>query len=134
MYKKMEILKFFDVISLLIAVVCFAFLIVQIRKFFMRDSDTNIKSLFFPIVILVTSMTYFSFKKRVQEEKSFSKLHYESKSDYFYNDKGERYYKLKLDNGDIIRDSLQEGRDYFYNDKGERYYKSNIIYSKKLNK
>lgn len=119
MYKKMEILIFFDVISLLIAVVCLAFLIVRIRQFFMRDSDSNIKSLFFPIVILVTSMIYFSFKKRVQEEeKSFPKL----------------YYELKLNNGDIIRDSLQEGWDYFYNDKGERYYKSNIIYSKKLNK
>lgn len=131
----MEILNFFEIISLLIAVVCLAFLIVQIRQVFMRNSDSNVKSLFFPIVILVTSMTYFSFKKRVQEEeKSFPKLHYESKSDYFYNDKGERYYKLKLDNGNIIRDSLQEGWDYFYNDKGERYYKSNIIYSKKLNK
>ena len=41
MYKKMEILKFFDVISLLIAVVCFAFLIVQIRKFFMRDTTRS---------------------------------------------------------------------------------------------
>lgn len=131
----MEISKIFDAISLLIAVVCLSFLIVQIRQVFMRNSDANVKSLFFPIVILVTSMTYFSFKKRVQEEeKSFPKLHYESKSDYFYNDKGERYYKLKLDNGNIIRDSLQEGWDYFYNDKGERYYKSNIIYSKKLNK
>lgn len=130
----MEISKIFDAISLLIAVLCLAFLIVQIRQVFFVRNSTNVKSLFFPIVILVTSMTYFSFKKRVQEEeKSFSKLYYESKSDYFYNNKGERYYKLKLNNGDI-RDSLQEGRDYFYNDKGERYYKSNIIYSKKLNK
>lgn len=108
----MEISKIFDAISLLIAVVCLAFLIVQIRQVFMRNSDANVKSLFFPIVILVTSMTYFSFKKRVQEEeKSFPKLHYESKSDYFYNDKGERYYKLKLDNGNIIRDSLQKNEN-----------------------
>lgn len=115
----MEISKIFDAISLLIAFLCLAFLIVQIRQVFFVRNSTNVKSLFFPIVILVTSMTYFSFKKRVQEEeKSFSKL----------------YYELKLNNGDIIRDSLQEGRDYFYNDKGERYYKSNIIYSKKLNK
>ena len=44
------------------------------------------------------------------------------------------YYELKLNNDVIIRDSLQESWNYFYNDKGERYYKSNIIYSKKLNK
>lgn len=44
------------------------------------------------------------------------------------------YYELKLNNDVIIRDSLQESWDYFYNEKGERYYKSNIIYSKKLNK
>ena len=106
----MEISKNFDAISLLIAVVCLSFLIVQIRH--IRNSDANVKSLFFPIVILVTSMTYFSFKKRVQEEeKSFPKLYYESKSDYFYNDKGERYYKLKLDNGNIIRDSLQKNEN-----------------------
>ncbi|WP_129588241.1 hypothetical protein [Capnocytophaga sp. oral taxon 878] len=93
----MEISKIFDAISLLIAVLCLSFLIVQIRQVFFVRSSTNVKSLFFPIVILVTSMTYFSFK--------------ESKSDYFYNDKGERYYKLKLDNDNIIRDSLQKNEN-----------------------
>ena len=44
------------------------------------------------------------------------------------------YYELKLNNDVIIRDSLQESWNYFYNEKGERYYKSNIIYSKKLDK
>lgn len=114
----METLKIFETISLTIAVACLALLIVQMREVYKGDSDIN--SLFLPVVILLlTSMGYFAFKKRLQEEKdSFSKS----------------YYELKLNNGDIIRDSLQEGWDYFYNDKGERYYKSNIIYSKKLNK
>lgn len=111
----MEILKIVETISLLIAIICLALLFLQIRRIFIGDSD--LQSLFLPIVmLLVTSMTYLALKKRVQEEqKSFSKS----------------YYELKLNNGDIIRDSLQESRDYFYNDKGERYYKSNIVYSRK---
>lgn len=113
----METLKFFETISLTIAVACLGILIAQMIEVYKRNSDIN--SLFLPVVILLlTSMGYFAFKKRLQEEKdSFSKS----------------YYELKLNNGDIIRDSLQEGSDYFYNDKGERYYKSNIIYSKKIN-
>ena len=104
----MEILKIVETILLSIAIVCLALLFLQIRKVFIGDSD--VQSLFLPIVmLLLASMAYFAVKKRVQEEQeSFSKLHYESKLDYFYNDKGEKYYKLKLDNGDIIRDSLQK--------------------------
>jgi hypothetical protein len=116
MYKKMETLKIFEAISLSIAVASLGILIVQMREVYKGNSEVN--SLFFPVVtLLLASMGYFAFKLQ-QEKDSFSKS----------------YYELKLNNGDIIRDSLQEGWDYFYNDKGERYYKSNIIYSKKLNK
>ena len=66
----MEILNFFEIISLLIAVVCLAFLIVQMREVYKGDSDIN--SLFLPVVILLlTSMGYFAFKKKTSGRERF---------------------------------------------------------------
>lgn len=116
----LEAVGFFFVVFLCAASITIIFIMLKENIFGL--GGFNLRDFFLPSLILILSIILLLWDEDEDKKNAISqKSHYE-------------YYELKLNNGDIIRDSLQEGWDYFYNDKGERYYKSNIIYSKKLNK
>ena len=119
-FKTLNVVDYILIVFLCTSLI--AIFLMLIKNIF-RYEDFDLNDFYIPIIILTISIEILGLNYKYKKDTALQKSPYE-----YYE-----YYELKLSDDTIIRDSLQENNDYFYNDKGERYYKSNIIYSKKLN-